>query len=89
MQEWQHDQRKEAEVKQITGAELSGGGAAAQRWHIGQGRRVTPISPRVEPTSGLRELEVSVVGWCQKSERRAEKAEKNILEFSFVIIGKI
>ena len=66
----------EAEVKRTTEAGLSGGGATAPRRYIGKGRRIIPISPRVEPTSGLRELEVSVIDWRQGSER---KAEKNLL----------
>ena len=68
----------EAKVKQTTGAELSGGGATAQQWHIGQGRQIIPISLRVEPTSGLCELEVSVVDWCQELEQQTKKKEKNI-----------
>ena len=66
----------EAEVKRTTEAGLSGGGATARKRYIGKGRRIIPISPRVEPTSGLHELEVSVIDWQQGSERQVGKAEK-------------
>ena len=68
----------EAEVKRTTEAGLSGGGATAPRRYIGKGRRIIPISPRVEPTSGLRELKVSVVDWYQGSERQGESGKKYI-----------
>ena len=66
----------EAEVKRTTEAGLSGGGATAPRRYIGKGRRIIPISPRVEPTSGLRELEVNVIDWWRESKRQVRNAEK-------------